>query len=87
MDMVAVAGFGALLNTGLAASGRATEADAALDPRLRAQLPAADLAAVQDALGHGLQLVYAGMAVVALAGLVPAFLFPRGSARSHAHAE
>jgi EmrB/QacA subfamily drug resistance transporter len=84
---VAVAGFGALLNTRLAASGRAAEADAALDPRLRAQLPAADLASVQDALGHGLQLVYAGMAVVALAGLVLAFLFPPGSARSHAHAE
>lgn len=83
---IAVAALGAVLNGRLQAAGTSLDdANVALDPTLRAAVPAGELAVIQDALGAGLHSVYVVIAAIASLGFVVALLFPRGSARSHAH--
>lgn len=85
---IAVAALGAVLNARLAASvGPDADPNVALDPDVRRSVPAESLAALQEGLGHGLHAVYIGIALVAVLGLASALLFPKGSARSHAHAD
>jgi len=89
---VAVAAFGALLNARLrGAFGTATvgasDAGALLDPKARSGLSPAALDHLSGALLSSLQPVYLGLVVVAACVLVVAVAFPRGSARSQAHAE
>lgn len=83
---IAVAAFGALLNARLAATAGGLDVNLALDPALRGRVPAESLATLRTGLGDGLQAVYVAMAAIALLGLAAALAFPRGSARSHAHA-
>jgi EmrB/QacA subfamily drug resistance transporter len=86
---VAVAAFGALLNARLEGltggagrpPGQTIDANAALEPALRARLPPAELRALTGALASGLQAVFVGMAAVAAAGLALALLFPAGLPR------
>lgn len=87
---IAVAVLGAVLNAALGGGAGAAmdaDADAALDPALRAALSPERLDALVGALSRGLQHVFTVMVVIAAAGAVLAWLFPRGSAESHAHAE
>lgn len=89
---VTVAAFGTLLNARLRHSlgigtVDAANADALLDPRARAALDPGTLDRLSAALLEGLGPVYLGMVVLAAGMLVAAFAFPRGSARSQAHAE
>jgi len=89
---VAVAAFGALLNARLRFSlGTATVADAGadalLDPRTRVGLAPEALEHLSGALLSSLQPIYFGLVFVAAGLLVVAVAFPRGSARSQAHAE
>ncbi|HSH45575.1 MAG TPA: MDR family MFS transporter [Longimicrobiales bacterium] len=85
---IAVAALGAVLNARLAASvGPDADPNVVLDPALRTAVPAAQMAALREGLGHGLHAVYIGIALVAVLGLLTALRFPRGSARSHAHEE
>jgi EmrB/QacA subfamily drug resistance transporter len=84
---VAVAVFGALLNRRMADALAGVplapgDADALLDPALRASLPEATATALSEALRSGLVPVYAGLVVLAGVLLVAALAFPRGSARS-----
>ncbi len=83
---VAVAALGAMLNVHLeiltAGPGRAAvDLNAALDPVLRGRLPRAALADLTAALASGLQAVFVGMALIAVAGLGFALLFPPGLPR------
>ncbi len=73
---VAVAALGALLNAHLA--GGAASAGRAAIPALDAD---AALASLTTALASGLQAVFVAIAVVAVAGLALALLFPRGLPR------
>ena len=90
---VGVAALGALLNARLAASlaggpGAAAgrlDANAALEPGLRAALPPADLARLTAALLDGLHAVYLVIAAIAAASLGVALLFPGGSPQSMVH--
>lgn len=85
---ITVAILGAVLNTHLAATlGPDADANVAMNPALRGSLAPDRLAGLVDALEGGLTRVYIAMAVIAALGLLVAFLFPRGSAESHAHAE
>jgi hypothetical protein len=59
----------------------------ALNPDTRGQIPAELLANLTDALSGGLGKVYMVMAALAALGIGVAFLFPGGSARSHAYPE
>ncbi len=84
---VAVAVFGLILNHRLAVSAAASaldvaSADALLDPAVRGSVSPAELRALAAALYHGLYPVFAGIAVLAVALLVAALAFPRGSARA-----
>jgi EmrB/QacA subfamily drug resistance transporter len=85
---LAVAALGALLNarlTGIVGSG--TDANAALEPTLRAQLEPQALALLTRGLLHGLQGVFVASVFLAVAGLAAAFFFPRGLPREHIHPE
>ena len=84
---VTVAALGAVLNARLAASGAPADANAALDPSLRASLPVDALNALTSALTTGLQSVYLVIAVIAGAGLLIALRFPRGAVSAHAYRE
>ncbi|HUH13152.1 MAG TPA: MDR family MFS transporter [Longimicrobiales bacterium] len=85
---IAVAVLGAVLNAALGrGAGVAADADAALDPALRAALSPERLEALVGALSGGLEQVFTVMLVIAALGGVLAWLFPRGSAESHAHAD
>ncbi|HEX6902964.1 MAG TPA: MDR family MFS transporter [Thermoanaerobaculia bacterium] len=85
---VAVAALGGLLNTRFQAlAGAGTDANAALEPALRAKLAPAVLQRLTGALLYGLQGVFVALAVLAVAGLVVALLFPRGSAQSQIYRE
>jgi EmrB/QacA subfamily drug resistance transporter len=85
---IAVAALGAALNAHLALRlGGDLDANVALDPDLRTQVPAAALEDLVSALDGGLTYVYLAMAAMAFLGLFVALRFPRGSAESHAHAE
>jgi EmrB/QacA subfamily drug resistance transporter len=80
---VAVAALGALLNARLqAVAGSGVDANAILEPALRARLDLATLHKLSSALLHGLQGTFVAIAALSAAFLVTALLFPRGSARS-----
>jgi EmrB/QacA subfamily drug resistance transporter len=86
---VAVAALGALLSSHLGGraagagqpAGPALDANAALDPALRARLAPAALGALTAALASGLHSVFVALAVAAVAGLAMALLFPAGLPR------
>jgi EmrB/QacA subfamily drug resistance transporter len=91
---VAVAALGALLNAHLAGvtgtagpggagrpAGPALDANAALEPALRARLSPQALQALTGALASGLQAVFVALVVAAVAGLGLAMLFPAGLPR------
>jgi hypothetical protein len=82
---VAVAAFGALLNTHLRTAAPGLDPNVALDPGLRSQVPVEALDTLRAALGGGLHSIFVGVAAVALLGLLAGLVFPGGSARSHAH--
>jgi EmrB/QacA subfamily drug resistance transporter len=82
---VTVAGLGAVLNARLAASGVPADANAALDPALRAAMPAETLQALVTALTSGLESVDLVIAIIAGAGLLIALKFPRGKVTAHAY--
>jgi EmrB/QacA subfamily drug resistance transporter len=83
-----VAALGALLSSRLqTAAGPGVSADAALDPALRAHLAPAALHHLTAALLYGLQGVFVALAGIAVASLLVAVLFPRGSTRSLTHQE
>jgi len=85
---IAVAALGAALNAHLALRlGGDIDANVALDPDLRTQVPTRVLEDLVSALDGGLNYVYLAMAAMALVGLFVALRFPKGSAASHAHAE
>ncbi len=89
---VAVAVFGLILNHRLAAAAARSaldvaSADTLLDPALRKSVSPETLAALSDALYHGLYPVFVGIAILAVALLVAALAFPPGSARSLSHPE
>jgi EmrB/QacA subfamily drug resistance transporter len=80
---VAVAALGALLNSRLqSVAGPGVDANATLEPALRAKLNPAALHQLTAALFHGLQGTFVAIAALAAVGLFVALLFPRGSARS-----
>jgi MFS family permease len=80
---ISVAALGALLNARLqSVAGPGVDANAALDPAMRARLDPAALHKLTSALGHGLQGTFAAIAVLSAVFLATALLFPRGSARS-----
>ncbi|HEY0783832.1 MAG TPA: DHA2 family efflux MFS transporter permease subunit [Thermoanaerobaculia bacterium] len=82
---VAVAALGALHNASLVAhAGPTANANAALDPTFRASLAPATLAQLTTALLAALQAVFVAIAALAVITLAVAFLFPRGTAESHA---
>lgn len=79
---VAVAALGALLNARLqSVAGPGADANATLEPTLRAKLDPVTLHHLIAALFHGLQGTFVAIAAIAAAGLLIALLFPRGSAR------
>lgn len=84
---VAVAAMGAILNTRMETDGLPISPDVALDPNLRDSVAPEALHALRQSLAGGLDAVYVAVAVVAFLGLIVGFMFPRGSARSQAHAE
>ncbi len=85
---LAVAALGALLNARLqAVAGPGADANAVLDPALRASVAPATLDHLTAALLHGLQAVFVALAVLSVIGLVVAVLFPRGSAREQMYRE
>jgi EmrB/QacA subfamily drug resistance transporter len=85
---LAVAALGAFLNSRLQSmAGPGVSADATLDPALRARLAPAALHHLTSALLYGLQGVFVALAGIAVASLLVAVLFPRGSTRSLTHQE
>ncbi|NIP78332.1 MAG: hypothetical protein GWM90_03680 [Gemmatimonadetes bacterium] len=85
---IAVAALGAVLNERLASrAGPDVDPNVALSPELRDSVPADALASLRESLAAGLHSVYVIMAVIATLGFLIALLFPRGTARSHAHRE
>jgi MFS family permease len=85
---VAVAVFGAILNAQMHSSfGRAVNANAALDPQLRATLSPGQLASLTSGLASGLHAVFLACGVLSICGLVITFFFPAGSTAQHAHQE
>jgi EmrB/QacA subfamily drug resistance transporter len=85
---IAVAALGALLNAHLAQTlGPGADANVALDPELRTRIPTESLLNLVNALDGGLGSIYLVMTGMAILGLAVGFLFPGGSAKSHAHRE
>jgi hypothetical protein len=85
---VAVAALGALLNVRLQAiAGPAADPNAALEPALRSRLAPEALQTLTSALLHGLEAVFAALAVLAVISFGVALLFPRGSAKEQMHRE
>ncbi|HEY7215727.1 MAG TPA: MDR family MFS transporter [Thermoanaerobaculia bacterium] len=85
---LAVAALGALLNARLQTlAGPGADANAVLDPALRASVAPATLSHLTAALLHGLQAVFIALAVLSAVGLVVAVLFPRGSAQEQMYRE
>lgn len=82
---IAVAAFGALLNTRLAERGVADIAQRALDPAGRAALSAGDLARASAGLADGLHRIYIVLAFFTAAGVLVALRFPKGRAEALAH--
>jgi len=80
---ISVAALGALLNARLqSVAGPGVDANATLDPALRARLDPAALHKLTSALSHGLQGTFVAIAALSAVFLATALLFPRGSARS-----
>jgi hypothetical protein len=80
---ISVAALGALLNARLqAVAGPGVDANAALDPALRARLSSTALHTLTSALLHGLQGTFVAIAILSVVFLVTALLGPRGSALS-----
>jgi len=80
---ISVAALGALLNARLqSVAGPGVDANATLDPILRARLDPASLHKLTGALSHGLQGTFLAIAGLSVVFLATALLFPRGSARS-----
>ncbi|MFC1791259.1 MDR family MFS transporter [Gemmatimonadota bacterium] len=85
---IAVAALGAVLNTHLAGElGTEVDPNVALNPTLRAAVPAEELQPLVEALDGGLGTIYLVMAAMAMGGLLVSLFFPGGSAKSHAHVE
>lgn len=85
---VAVAALGAVLNARLQAiAGPAADPNAVLKPALRSQLAPEALRTLTTALLHGLEAVFAALAVLAVISFGVALLFPRGSAKEQMHRE
>jgi EmrB/QacA subfamily drug resistance transporter len=85
---IAVAALGALLNSRLERiAGPGANANAALEPALRAKLAPEALHTLTAALLQGLQAVFIALAVLAVIGFGVALLFPRGSAQEQMHRE
>jgi EmrB/QacA subfamily drug resistance transporter len=85
---ISVAALGALLNGHLARRlPGAVDPNLALNPDTRVEIPRELLATLTDALDGGLGRVYTAMAILAAVGIGVAFLFPGGSAQSHAYPE
>jgi len=80
---VAVAAMGALLNSRLhSIAGPGVDANATLEPAVRARLAPEALGKLTSALLYGIQGTFYAIAALAVLGLFVALLFPRGSARS-----
>src|SRR4051812_17726170 len=80
---ISVAALGALLNARLQAiAGPGVDANATLDPKLRAGLAPEALHKLTSALLHGLQGTFVAIAAMSAVFLITALLFPQGSARS-----
>ena len=77
---VAVAALGALFQARQSARSGGLDVEAALDPELRAALDPATLDVLQGALLHALDGVFVATTAIAVAGLLCAAAFPRGSA-------
>ena len=85
---LAVAVFGAIMNAEMhAALGRAVNANAALDPQLRARLSPAELSSFTAGLSSGLHAVFLACGLLSLVGLAVTLFFPAGSPAEHAHQE
>jgi MFS family permease len=83
---IAVAALGAVLNAHLAGRiGEEVDPTVALNPELRARIPAETLGNLVSALEGGLSTIYLVMAGMAFLGLGVGLLFPKGSVRSHAY--
>jgi EmrB/QacA subfamily drug resistance transporter len=84
---ISVAALGALLNVRLHAADPHLDANAALDPALRAKASSETLAHLSSALLYGLQGVFLVTALIAVATFAIAWFFPRGMASEHQHPE
>jgi hypothetical protein len=85
---VAVAALGALLNARLLAiAGPGADANAVLDPTLRARIAPAMLRQLTTALLHGLQAVFIALAALSVVSFAVALFFPRGSAQEQMYRE
>jgi fucose permease len=85
---VAVAALGALLNARLQTiAGPGADANAVLEPSLRAGIDPATLQRLTSAMLHGLQAVFIAFVVLAVVSLGVALIFPRGSAREQMYRE
>jgi hypothetical protein len=83
---LAVAVFGAILNARMHAFlGRAVNPNAALDPQLRAQMSANELARMTSGLSAGLHAVFLACGLLSILGLVITLFFPAGVPSEHAH--
>jgi EmrB/QacA subfamily drug resistance transporter len=80
---ISVAALGALLNARLQAiAGPGVDANATLEPALRARLAPEALHRLTSALLHGLQGTFVAIAGMSAVFLLTALLFPRGSAHA-----
>lgn len=84
---ISVAALGALLNARLHAVDPHLDPNAALNRELRARAGSETLAHLSSALLYGLQGVFLTVALVAAVTFVVAWLFPKGMASEHQHAE
>ena len=83
---IAVAIFGAMLNTALApVIGAGMDANSTLEPARRARLDPAQLHALVGGLKEGLHRIFIGFVIVAVPALVISLYFPGGAAGDLAH--
>src|SRR5690606_33015516 len=84
---VALAALGAVLNMRLAERGVTDLAQRAMQPATRAALTADEVARASAGLADGLHRIYLVLALVAVASVGVALIFPRGRAQAHLHQE
>lgn len=85
---ISVAALGAVLNAHLGdVLGAGANANALLDPALRAQANSATLARTVDALAGGLHTIFLLCLAAGIVAVLIALLFPGGHAAEHAHQE